>query len=94
VVIDRCDRISYSDLLGVLSIAAAGSSFAAAADEDDAHYLHRFLMEARHSLDTLSDNKGRAPARGTTDAMANASIGPSQPDRGNGQEGAPLNPYL
>ena len=35
VVIDRYDRISYSDLLGVLAIAAAGSSFAATADEDD-----------------------------------------------------------
>jgi TonB family protein len=86
VVIDRCDRISYSDLLGVLAIAAAGSSFAATADEDDAHCLLRFLMEARHSLDTLSDNKDRAPARGTTDAMANPSIGPFQPARGNGQE--------
>jgi TonB family protein len=86
VVIDRCDRISYSDLLGVLVIAAAGSRFAATADEDDAHCLLRFLMEARHSLDTLSANKDRAPARGTTDAMANASIGPFQPARGNGQE--------
>ena len=86
VVIDRCDRISYSDLLGVLAIAAAGSNFAAMADEDDAHCLLRFLMEARHSLDALSDNKDRAPARGSTDAMANPSIGPFQPVRGNEQE--------
>jgi TonB family protein len=82
VVIERCDRISYSDLLGVLAIAAAGSSFAATADEDDAHCLLRFLMEARHSF----DNKDRFPARGTADAMANPSIGPFQPIRGNGQE--------
>jgi TonB family protein len=86
VVIDRCDRISYSDLLGVLAIAAAGSSFAATADEDDAHCLLRFLMEARHSLDILSDNKDRAPARGITDVMANPLIGPFQPARVNGQE--------
>ena len=86
VVIDRCDRISYSDLLGVLAIAAAGSSFAATADEDDAHCLLRFLMEARHSLDTLFDNKDRVPARGTTDATANPSIGPFKPIRGNGLE--------
>jgi TonB family protein len=84
VVIDRCDRISYSDLLGLLAIAAAGSGFAATADEDDAHCLLRFLMEARHSLDTLSDNKNRE--RGTADVMANPSIGPFQPARGNGQE--------
>jgi TonB family protein len=86
VVIDRCDRISYSDLLGVLAIAAAGSNFAATADEEDAHCLLRFLMEARHALDTLSDNKGQAPVRGTTDAMVNPSIGPFQPARGNGHE--------
>ena len=86
VVIDRCDRISYSDLLGVLAIAAAGSSFAATADEDDAHCLLRFLMEARHSLDTLSDNKNRAPVRGTADVMANPSIEPFQPARSNRQE--------
>jgi TonB family protein len=86
VVIDRCDRISYSDLLGVLAIAAAGSSFAATADEDDAHCLLRFLMEARHSLNTLSDNRNRIPARGAADAMANPSIGPLQPVRGNGRE--------
>jgi TonB family protein len=86
VVIDRCDRISYSDLLGVLAIAAAGSSFAATADEDDAHCLLRFLMEARHSLDTLPNDKDRAPARRTAGAMADPSIGPFQPTRGNGQE--------
>src|SRR5258707_9082636 len=67
-------------------MAATGSSFAATADEDDAHCLLRFLMEARHSLDTLPDNRDRAPARGTAGAMANPSIGPFQPTRGNGQE--------
>ncbi|HEX3571129.1 MAG TPA: TonB family protein [Acidobacteriaceae bacterium] len=86
MVIDRCDRISYSDLLGVLAIAAAGSSFAATADEDDAHCLLRFLMEARHSLDMLRDNKDRAPARRTADAMANPSTGPFQRARANGHE--------
>jgi TonB family protein len=86
VVIDRYDRISYSNLLGVLAIAAAGSSFAATADEDDAHCLLRFLMEARHSFDTLSDSNDRAPARETTDAMANPSTGQFQAARGNGQE--------
>ena len=86
VVIDRCGRISYSDLLGVLAIAASGPSFASMADEDDAHCLLRFLMEARHSLDALSDTKDRAPARGTAGAMANPSIGSFQPARGNGQE--------
>jgi len=92
VVIDRYDRISHSDLLGVLAIAADGSSFAAAADEADAHSLLRFLMEARHSLDKLPDNdklpdkKDRAPALGTAGAMANPSTGPFQPARGNGHE--------
>jgi TonB family protein len=60
VMIDQCERISYSDLLGVLAIAAAGSSLAATAEEDVAHRLLRFLMEARHSLDGLSENKGGA----------------------------------
>ncbi len=68
VVLDRCDRISYSDLLGVLAIAAAGPGFAEAAHEDDAHSLLRFLMEARHSLNT--------PAPGTAAAMAIPSIEP------------------
>lgn len=86
VVIDRFDRISYSDLLGVLAIAAAGSNFAVTADEDDAHCLLRFLIEARHSLYKLPDNKDPAPARGTGAAMANPSIGPFQPTRGNWQE--------
>ncbi len=86
VVIDRCDRIGYSDLLGVLAIAAAGSSFAATVDEDNAHCLLRFLMGARHSLDTLSDSRDRAPERGTAGAMENPSTVPFQPARGNGQE--------
>jgi TonB family protein len=58
VLIDRYDRkISYSDLLGVLAVAAAGTRFAAEAKEDDAHDLLRFLMEARRSLDTKPDTK-------------------------------------
>jgi TonB family protein len=43
-------------------------------------------MEARHSLDTLPNDKDRAPARRTAGAMADPSIGPFQPTRGNGQE--------
>ena len=43
-------------------------------------------MEARHSLDTLPDNKDRAPSGGTAGAMANPSIGSFQPTRGNRQE--------
>lgn len=57
-------QISYSDLLGLLAIAAAGAEFAALADEDDAHNLLRFLMEARHSLDSAPDEKPAiAPVR-------------------------------
>jgi TonB family protein len=83
VVIDRRDRTSYSDLLGVLAVAAAGSSFAATADEDVAHRLLRFLMEARHSLDGLSDHENQPPARGIAAAVATPSIEPLQPPRRN-----------
>jgi TonB family protein len=78
VVIDRCERISYPDLLGVLAIAAAGSSFAAAAEEDDAHRLLRFLMEARHSLDriSISDDEGRVSGRAAAGAVASPSSEP------------------
>ncbi len=86
VVIDRCDGIGYSDLLGVLAIAAAGSSFAATADVDDAHRLLRFLMDARHSLEGLSDTTERAPARGAAGAMANPLSESLQPVRGDGRE--------
>jgi TonB family protein len=52
VVIDsRRQNIGYADLLGMLAIAAAGTRFATEADEDDAHALLRFVMEARQSLD-------------------------------------------
>jgi TonB family protein len=88
VVIDQSDRISYSDLLGVLAIAAAGTSLAATAEEDDAHSLLRFLMEARHSLDRPSEQKAPAFAPGTRDIIANPSIPsirPIQPARGNRQ---------
>ena len=55
VILDRCPGVSYSDLLGVLGIAAAGTKFAAMTEEDDAHRLLRFLMEARRSLDSMGD---------------------------------------
>jgi len=56
VMMHRSDRkqvreTSYADLLGVLTIAAADVSFAAAAGEEDAHDLLLFLMEARSSLE-------------------------------------------
>ena len=51
VVIDRCDRISYSDLLGMLAIAAAGSR----KRHHDRHPLraHVFLG-IRHHFDQRS----------------------------------------
>lgn len=45
-------QISYSDLLGMLAIASAGPAFAASASEADAHFLLRFLMDARNAFDT------------------------------------------
>jgi TonB family protein len=54
-------QISYSDLLGILAVAAAGTRFAAAADETDAHDLLRFLMEAREAFDTKA--AAQVPAR-------------------------------
>ena len=72
VVLDRCERISHSDLLGVLALAAAGPGFAATADEDVAHQLLRFLMEARHSLDALAGRT--APAREAAEVMAGPPI--------------------
>lgn len=81
VVIDRCDGISYSDLLGVLAVAAAGSNFAAGADEDDAHSLLHFLMDARHSLDALSGTKDAA--RGASGAVVPRQV---EAARGDGQE--------
>jgi len=87
VVIDRCNRqISYSDLLGMVAIAAAGTSLAAAANEDDAHDLLRFLMEARRSLDMVPDNGDRTPVRRTAEPAANLSTGPSQSAGNGGQE--------
>ncbi|MBS1813619.1 MAG: TonB family protein [Acidobacteria bacterium] len=61
VEIDRCGRqIGFSGLLGVVTVAAAGEHLAAAADEDAAHGLLGFLMEAWHSLDHVVGN--HAPA--------------------------------
>jgi TonB family protein len=59
-------QISYSDLLGILAVAAAGTRFAAAADETDAHDLLRFLMEARSSFDTGVQAKAVAAVRPIT----------------------------
>jgi TonB family protein len=56
-------QISYSDLLGILAVAAAGTRFAAAADETDAHDLLRFLMEARSSFDAGAVVKAVEPVR-------------------------------
>jgi TonB family protein len=62
VLIHASDRqVKYSDLLGVLTIAAAGQSFAADADEADAHHLLRFLMEARNAFDGVSGISNNAP---------------------------------
>ena len=85
VVIDRCEGISYPDLLGVLAVAAAGSTFAAAADEGVAHSLLRFLMEARHSLDALSVTEDRAAARGTAEVTPNPAAETSHAAPGDGQ---------
>ena len=87
VVIDRYNRqISYSDLLGMVAIAAAGTSFAAAANEDDAHDLLRFLMEARHALDMVKDDGDTAPVHRTAEPAANLSIGSFQSADNDGQE--------
>ncbi|WP_213805903.1 energy transducer TonB [Granulicella sp. dw_53] len=87
VVIDRCDQtISYPDLLGVLAIAAAGVSFAATADEGDAHGLLRFLMEARHALGAAPGSRDTAPTHWTAEPAANPSIEPFQSARGETQE--------
>jgi hypothetical protein len=59
VVMDGNGQISYPDLLGIVAIAAAGR-FAAQADENDAHDLLRFLMDARRSLQRTPE---AAPAR-------------------------------
>ncbi|MCU1320835.1 MAG: TonB family protein [Acidobacteriaceae bacterium] len=90
-VIDRYNRqISYSDLLGMVAIAAAGKSFAAAANEDDAHNLLRFLMEARRSLDIVPDDRvpddrGAASIRWTAEPAADLSTGPFQSAANDGQ---------
>lgn len=64
VLIDRNNgRISYAHLLGVLALAAAGTRFAVAAQEHDAHDLLRFLMDARRTFDTPSGGRNRAPVR-------------------------------
>ncbi len=68
VVIEDTDRrITYSNLLGVLAIATAGTHFAADADDFGAHDLLRFLMEARRSLEEAPevDDQSPVPAAST-----------------------------
>ena len=56
VVIHLSGRsISYSDLLGVLAVAAAGTHFAASSDDAEAHDLLRFLMQARRSFEAMPE---------------------------------------
>lgn len=63
VVIHSGNRnISYADLLGVLAVAAAGGRYAAEAEEDDAHALLRFVIEAREALDGTGRQKTRPAA--------------------------------
>jgi TonB family protein len=85
VIIHGSDRqISYSDLLGVLAIAAAGTNFAAEAEEDDAHDLLRFLMESRRSFHRAPKEQDVVPAYRTARRETMPSTEPFQPtgDRG------------
>ena len=62
VVIHLAHRtISFADLLGLLALAAAGQHFAAQAQEEDAHALLLFVLEARRALD-LGATQPTAPA--------------------------------
>ncbi|MGI4757253.1 MAG: energy transducer TonB [Janthinobacterium lividum] len=55
VVMERYgEQVSYTDLLGIIAMAAAGVQFAAEADGRDARELLRFLMEASSSLHARS----------------------------------------
>ena len=87
VLMDRCHRatdgdgqISTSDLLGILALAAAGPQFAAAAGDDAAHDLLRFVMEARRQMEAAPENLPRTtgptedagPGRGPEAVRANA----------------------
>jgi TonB family protein len=74
-------EISYPDLLGVLALAAAGTRFAAAADEDDAHNLLRFLMEARRALETIPEKRETVPLAVAAEPKAPLSIQPVEPSQ-------------
>ena len=66
VVIHLAHRtISFADLLGLLALAAAGPHFAAQAQEEDAHALLLFVLEARRALD-LGATQPTAPAPQST----------------------------
>ena len=65
--------LRYADLLAMITIAAAGLHGAAQTDEDDAHALLRFLMDAKHALERKPPEGGSASA-GMADAER--SLGP------------------
>lgn len=82
VVIDRSNhQIVYSDLLAVLAIAAVGPRLAAAADEDTAHDLLRFLMQAHHSLDNASGLRAEPTRRASSAERPVATARTAQPER-------------
>jgi TonB family protein len=62
--------VSLPDLLGILTVSAAGLHFAATADDADAHTLLRFLMEARRSFDAASAPSQVMPVRTAAPATA------------------------
>jgi TonB family protein len=71
VIHEGGDQTTYSDLLGMLTLAAAGPHLAATADENDAHELLHFLMEARRSYDLVS-HASNLPARPVESAVRRA----------------------
>ncbi len=64
--------IRSADLLGVVIIAASGMHDAAETNEDDAHSLLRFLMEAKHTFQQESSRPGLTAARGLTYKVTDA----------------------
>ena len=68
VAIHSSDRqIRVSDLLGMLAIAAAGPHLASNAEDNDAHDMLRFLMEARRSFNMEPQTKQALPAGRATE---------------------------
>ncbi len=91
LLLDRADRhLSVSTLLGIIAVAAAGLHDASATDEDDAHSLLRFLMEARRSLETGDVPRTSAPAFANQAAPGTRAVPPESPDAT--LPGAPLRP--